>query len=228
MDTTRHRDESTSLLPEPREGYASYDATTTTTTTTAVEGPSRGRHRRRARPEYSFPRLAGLVVGGVGVATTIAAAVFFHDARGGIHGKNSNSDGDLRPGDLQATASLSEKGTVAPHGEVSNTPSFSLEMTRAGDARVSGSGEKKRAEAAWQEEEEEEEEETPPNVIFILVDDLGMNDMGSSSTDMAEATPFIDSLAKGGVRLTSYYTNHVCTPSRVSRDGVYYVLQAVV
>ncbi|CAN0183326.1 unnamed protein product [Laminaria digitata] len=47
---------------------------------------------------------------------------------------------------------------------------------------------------------------------------MGMNDMGSSSTDMAEATPFIDSLAKDGVRITSYYTNHICTPARVSRD----------
>ncbi|CAN0486087.1 unnamed protein product, partial [Scytosiphon promiscuus] len=64
--------------------------------------------------------------------------------------------------------------------------------------------------------EEEGEEGTAPNVIFILVDDLGMNDMGSTSTDMAEATPFLDSLAKDGVRLTSYYTNHVCTPARVS------------
>ena len=59
--------------------------------------------------------------------------------------------------------------------------------------------------------------DSPPNVIFILVDDLGMNDLGSTSTDIAVATPFIDSLADDGVRIIRYYTNHICTPARVSR-----------
>lgn len=56
----------------------------------------------------------------------------------------------------------------------------------------------------------------PPNVIFIMIDDVGMNDIGLESTDLAQITPFIDSLIQGGVHLTKYYTNHFCTPSRVS------------
>ncbi|CAM9346631.1 unnamed protein product, partial [Laminaria digitata] len=211
MDMVRHHAESTSLLPESREG-SNYDATT------AAGGLGRGRHhyRRRARPKPLFPRLAGLVVGGIAVALTVAAAVFFHDTRGGSS-SNSNRDTDLYPGNKQTTSSLSEKdSTIASHGEDSSTPPSSLGMSGAGDVRISsgggggGNGEKK-SEAA-----EEEEEETPPNVIFILIDDMGMNDMGSSSTDMAEATPFIDSLAKDGVRLTRYYTNNICTPARAS------------
>ena len=213
----RHHDESTSLLPEPREKYNSYDAATATT---AAEGPSRGRYRRRARPKPSFPPLAGLVVGGAAVAVTVAAAVFIRNPRGGSNITN-NSVRDVYPGNKQATTSLSEKDIIiAPHGEVSSTSLSSLGMSVGGDERVSnggggggGSGERK-SDAA------EEQEETRPNVIFILVDDLGMNDLGSSSTDMAEATPFIDSLAKDGVRITRYYTNSICTPARVSRDEI--------
>lgn len=55
-----------------------------------------------------------------------------------------------------------------------------------------------------------------PNVVFILMDDVGMNDIGYQSTDLGELTPFMDSLSAKGVRLGKYYTNHLCTPSRVS------------
>lgn len=59
------------------------------------------------------------------------------------------------------------------------------------------------------------EEEKAPNVIFILIDDVGMNDIGLHSTDLWPFTPFIDSLIEGGVHLANYYTNHFCTPARV-------------
>lgn len=54
-----------------------------------------------------------------------------------------------------------------------------------------------------------------PNVIFIMVDDMGMNDIGLQSSDLGEMTPFIDSLINDGVHLSRYYTNHICTPARV-------------
>lgn len=61
------------------------------------------------------------------------------------------------------------------------------------------------------------EELPPPNVIFILLDDVGMNDIGYTSTDgLATVTPFMDSLAYQGVRISEYYTAHLCTPARVS------------
>lgn len=59
-------------------------------------------------------------------------------------------------------------------------------------------------------------EERPPNVIFVLIDDVGMNDMGVESTDLALVTPFMDSLASEGVRIAKHYSYQFCTPARVS------------
>ena len=45
-----------------------------------------------------------------------------------------------------------------------------------------------------------------PHILFFFVDDMGHADMGYQSTDLSKATPFMDSLAASGVKLTSYYT----------------------
>jgi arylsulfatase A-like enzyme len=54
----------------------------------------------------------------------------------------------------------------------------------------------------------------PPNVVVILADDLGYNDLSiHGSKDIP--TPHIDSLAENGVRCTdAYVTAPVCSPSR--------------
>jgi hypothetical protein len=57
---------------------------------------------------------------------------------------------------------------------------------------------------------------TPPHVALFLVDDQGWNDIGYQSTDLFALTPTIDSLAADGIKLTSYYTMHTCTPARAS------------
>ncbi|CBJ27859.1 Formylglycine-dependent sulfatase, C-terminal fragment Formylglycine-dependent sulfatase, N-terminal [Ectocarpus siliculosus] len=67
-----------------------------------------------------------------------------------------------------------------------------------------------------QQQEEEDSASGQPHVIFILIDDVGTNDMGYRSTDLWELTPFLDSLASSGVVLDNYYTNQLCTPSRAS------------
>jgi len=48
------------------------------------------------------------------------------------------------------------------------------------------------------------------------VDDMGWNDVGYQSTDLPEATPFMNALVKKGVKLTHYYAQPSCTPSRVA------------
>nr|XP_054764493.1 arylsulfatase B-like [Lytechinus pictus] len=55
-----------------------------------------------------------------------------------------------------------------------------------------------------------------PNVIFILADDLGHNDVGYIGREHGSAirTPHIDRLAEGGVRLDKYYVQPICTPTR--------------
>lgn len=62
-----------------------------------------------------------------------------------------------------------------------------------------------------------------PNIIFVLADDLGFNQVGAYG-DTPIQTPNLDRLAANGVRFTQAYAgNTVCSPSRVSlftgRDG---------
>lgn len=55
-----------------------------------------------------------------------------------------------------------------------------------------------------------------PNVLFILVDDLGFNDLSCTGSDIYE-TPNIDKLAGQGMAFTQgYATSRVCSPSRAS------------
>ena len=67
-----------------------------------------------------------------------------------------------------------------------------------------------------------------PNIVLIVSDDQGYNDLGVLSDRMI--TPNLDRLAREGVRLTDYYvTWPACTPSRGSfltgrypqRNGIY-------
>lgn len=65
--------------------------------------------------------------------------------------------------------------------------------------------------------------QSPPNIIFVLADDLGFNQIGCYG-DTPIRTPNLDELASNGIRFTQAYAgNTVCSPSRVSlftgRDG---------
>jgi len=56
-----------------------------------------------------------------------------------------------------------------------------------------------------------------PNIIYILADDLGYGDVSVNNPDSKISTPFIDGLAKQGMRFTdAHTTSSVCTPSRYS------------
>ena len=54
------------------------------------------------------------------------------------------------------------------------------------------------------------------NILLILADDMGANDIGYRSSDLGAATPTLDSLASRGVELASYYTLPSCTPARAA------------
>lgn len=57
---------------------------------------------------------------------------------------------------------------------------------------------------------------TQPNILFILVDDYGVMDVGIEGSTFYE-TPNLDALARGGMRFTRGYTScQVCSPSRAS------------
>jgi arylsulfatase A-like enzyme len=55
---------------------------------------------------------------------------------------------------------------------------------------------------------------TRPNVVLVLADDLGYSDLGCYGGEIA--TPELDALARGGVRLTRFTTTARCSPSRAS------------
>ena len=55
-----------------------------------------------------------------------------------------------------------------------------------------------------------------PNVLFILVDDMGANDLSNEGSVFYES-PNIDRIANGGMKfIRGYATCQVCSPSRAS------------
>jgi len=52
-----------------------------------------------------------------------------------------------------------------------------------------------------------------PNIVFILADDLGWNEVGFNS-ETKKYTPNIDQLKDEGASLTQFYVHAVCAPSR--------------
>lgn len=55
---------------------------------------------------------------------------------------------------------------------------------------------------------------TRPNVIVIMADDLGYSDLGCFGGEIN--TPNLDKLAKNGLRMTNFYNNARCCPTRAS------------
>lgn len=53
-----------------------------------------------------------------------------------------------------------------------------------------------------------------PNIIIILADDMGYSDVGCFGGEIP--TPNIDKLGMGGIRLTQFYNNARCCPTRAS------------
>ncbi len=61
----------------------------------------------------------------------------------------------------------------------------------------------------------DDEVRTAPNIVFILADDLGWNEVGFNS-DTNKYTPHIDRLREEGVNLTQFYAHAVCAPTRAA------------
>ncbi|KAK7487293.1 hypothetical protein BaRGS_00021521 [Batillaria attramentaria] len=51
-----------------------------------------------------------------------------------------------------------------------------------------------------------------PNIVFVLADDYGFNDVGYHGSEIQ--TPNLDRLAGEGVKLENYYVQPICTPTR--------------
>jgi arylsulfatase A-like enzyme len=56
----------------------------------------------------------------------------------------------------------------------------------------------------------------PPNIVLVVADDLGYGDLGSYGQKQIQ-TPFLDQLAREGLRFTDFYAGStVCAPSRAA------------
>lgn len=55
---------------------------------------------------------------------------------------------------------------------------------------------------------------TRPHILYILADDLGFADVGFHGSDIK--TPNLDRLAAGGAKLSQFYTQPLCTPTRAA------------
>lgn len=55
----------------------------------------------------------------------------------------------------------------------------------------------------------------PPNIVFMLADDVGWNEIGFNNKNK-KFTPNIDQLRSEGVSLTQFYVHAVCAPSRTA------------
>lgn len=63
-----------------------------------------------------------------------------------------------------------------------------------------------------------------PNIILILADDMGFSDIGCFGSEVS--TPNLDRLAAEGMRLSQFYNNPRCCPSRASIMTGLYAQQA--
>ena len=61
----------------------------------------------------------------------------------------------------------------------------------------------------------DEETSTPPNILLIVLDDFGYNDLGANGNPNTP-TPNLDSLAAQGTRYTRHYSDTTCSISRVA------------
>tara|TARA_R110002072_G_scaffold10837_16_gene50205 strand:- start:9 stop:1838 length:1830 start_codon:yes stop_codon:yes gene_type:complete len=55
-----------------------------------------------------------------------------------------------------------------------------------------------------------------PNILLIMLDDMGYNDLAINNDNTAINTPHLDAFARQGMRFTRHYATAVCSPARAA------------
>ena len=163
--------------------------------------------RPRARPDWAAALLVAAVASGRGGAAAhpgAAAALFKRGGGAGVGGDVGDSQG----GRLGASAGERAGGGGGGAAHRRATESSAME-TKRHETQQAGELPDLSALRAPRTGE-------PPHILFVLVDDMGWNDIGYQSTDLGHATPTLDRFAADGVKLDWYYTMPSCTPARAS------------
>lgn len=79
------------------------------------------------------------------------------------------------------------------------TASFTVETRQGGGVKVEGQREETRGSVSGAGYAAPA---SKPNVFFIMIDDMGWDDIGYQSSDLVGITPNLDKLAAGGVKVT--------------------------
>ncbi|CAM9401472.1 unnamed protein product [Ascophyllum nodosum] len=178
---------------------------------------------RRQRRWKSRPRVIGAVMFAMALAGLVA---IFNAMRGAQAPAPSSSNIQ----EITAAMSLSSRpraeGVEGPAtGRKAAEPSGNTEVFQATGTVATPAHEPHLRITPKENDARASSTSDKPNVFFIMVDDMGWNDIGYQSTDMANITPNLDRLAAGGVKLKNYYTMSICTPARASLMTGRYVIR---
>ena len=107
---------------------------------------------------------------------------------------------------LSATAGFAVVGSSSRHAAVGSSSADPSALASAASPSSSSL-----AEAATSDHKAAQ-----PHIILFTVDDMGWNDVGWRSSDLPNATTFMNELAAKSVLMTQYYSQPSCTPSRAT------------
>eukprot|EP00752_Nemacystus_decipiens_P014913 g13276.t1 len=211
-------------------------------------GDGRGKSRRRDREGGAVSRSSSILRRNWKVSAGVAGVLMFSMALAGLVAIFSTIQGERTPRSASPQAQIKDMEATGPADESTAPAPDSGDRERLSDVNINinieiGGGQ--REERTDKEEEEEKDdykkqeakegEETKssgagadqnkPNVFFIMIDDMGYNDIGYQSIDLQGVTPNLDKLAAGGIKMKEYYSMQICTPARASLMTGRYVVR---
>ena len=196
--------ETTSLLSRSEEGQWA-----------AVDGDL---EQQREQQQQQQQLLSEAAVGRRRWAVRGAAALTLLVGAPALAGVSLHASGRGRAGDAkQPTKQFGRaaSGTTMALREESESPaSFASLPSSASSTSSSSSSSSSSSETA--SSGKSKSKNAQPHIVLFTVDDMGWNDVGFHSSDIPEATLYMNELVTKSIYLSQYYTQPSCTPSRAT------------